>query len=136
MIKKSRGMRLFGAKFNTLPRLRGNMQNFVTLFVLFSEFTTPRVWKTLGNFITTTIHAVREKRKEKEMYSINIPYDVMVGQKVYTLLDDQIWDDDDLIAEELVSEVGSRGFWISSYNPPQDDMGIFLAGMKLEKRCS
>lgn len=70
MTKKSRGMRLFGAKFNTLPRLRGNMQNFVMLFVLFSEFTTPRVWKTLGAFITTTIHAVREKRKEKEMNEI------------------------------------------------------------------
>lgn len=67
------------------------------------------------------------------MYSINIPYDVMVGQKVYTLLDDQIWDDDDLIAEELVSEVGSRGFWISSYNPPQDDMGIFFGWDEIGK---
>ena len=70
------------------------------------------------------------------MYSINIPYDVMVGQKVYTLLDQEIWDGEDLIAEELVSEVGSRGFWISGCYPPQDDMGIFLAGIRLAKRCS
>ena len=58
---------------------------------------------------------------------------VRIGQKVYTLLDQEIWDDDDLIAEELVSEVGSRGFWISSCYPPQDDMGIFFGWDKIGK---
>lgn len=58
---------------------------------------------------------------------------VRIGQKVYTLLDQEIWDDDDLIAEELVSEVGSRGFWISSCYPPQNDMGFFFCWDKIGK---
>jgi hypothetical protein len=58
---------------------------------------------------------------------------VRIGQRVYTLLDQEIWDGDDLIAEELVSEVGSRGFWISGCNPPQNDMGIFFGWDKIGK---
>lgn len=64
--------------------------------------------------------------------AIRIPYNVSIGQKVYALLDEDFSDIiEERVGECTVTEVGSRGFWVSSFVPPQDDMGEFFAWEKV-----
>lgn len=55
---------------------------------------------------------------------------LQVGDKVYT----RFVSDGELIQDELtVTEVCSRGFFVSIYNPPKDDLGHFIPYDQLGK---
>ena len=63
---------------------------------------------------------------------IVLPHRVEIGQEVYALLDKDFSDvPEERIAECTVTEVGSRGFWVSGFVPPQDDMGDFFLWEKV-----
>lgn len=47
---------------------------------------------------------------------------ILIGQMVYIVTDDT----DDPISEEPITEVGTRGFWLSGCVPATDDMGLFI----------
>lgn len=54
-------------------------------------------------------------------YTFTVP--LQVGDKVYT----RLILDGELLQEELaVTEVCSKGFFVSSYNPPENDLGDFI----------
>ena len=50
-----------------------------------------------------------------------------VGDTVYIILDDDMVEDGKYIYPHRVTEVGSRGFWLSAYDPPKDDMSDFFS---------
>lgn len=56
-----------------------------------------------------------------------------IGDKVYFILDDDIVDDGEFICECTVTEVGSRGFWVSGSDPAEDDMSDFTPWDELGK---
>lgn len=61
-------------------------------------------------------------------YTLTVP--LQVGDKVYT----KYIDGDSLVQETLtVTEVCSKGFFVSAYNPPMDDMGDFIPYSELGK---
>lgn len=66
------------------------------------------------------------KRDECGMH-IRVPYKMEIGQKVYSVLDPRIWDEEDLVSEETVTDIGARGFWISARVPAEDDHGDFIS---------
>lgn len=45
-----------------------------------------------------------------------------IGDAVYFVCED---DDDYFISENKVTDVSSKGFFVSCYDPPQDDLGFF-----------
>lgn len=45
-----------------------------------------------------------------------------IGQPVYFVCED---DEDYFISENRVTDVSSKGFFVSNYDPPQDDLGYF-----------
>ncbi len=45
-----------------------------------------------------------------------------IGDAVYFVCED---DDDYFISENKVTDVSSKGFFVSNFNPPQDDLGSF-----------
>lgn len=64
---------------------------------------------------------------------ISVPQYLTPGRKVYAMLDEDFCAafPGDRVCECTVTEVGSRGFWVSSFVPPQDDMGDFFAWEKV-----
>ena len=59
-----------------------------------------------------------------------------VGDEVYFILEDEMVEDGIYITPaHKVTEVGSRGFWISCYDPPENDMGDFIGWDELGKTC-
>lgn len=66
------------------------------------------------------------KRDEGGMH-IRVPYVLEIGQKVYSVLDPRIWDEEELVSEETVTDIGARGFWISARVPAEDDHGDFIS---------
>lgn len=48
-----------------------------------------------------------------------------VGDKLYCIIDGLILDEESFVSEETVSEVGSRGYWLSGCVGGGDDMAIF-----------
>ncbi len=59
---------------------------------------------------------------------------VPVGKTVYMLLDDTD-EETDPISEEVVTEVGTRGFWLSSCVPARNDMGTFVPWSEVGERA-
>ena len=58
---------------------------------------------------------------------IRVPYNVVPGQTVYSLIEPEFsnkneWEIDD----EVVTEVGSKGFFVSGTRPAEEDMSIFF----------
>lgn len=51
---------------------------------------------------------------------------IYVGQTVYMLLE-YTDEETDPISEETITEVGTRGFWLSSFLPARDDMSTFVS---------
>lgn len=65
---------------------------------------------------------------------IRVPYHVVPGQKVWAMIepefsDDGVWE----IEEERVTEVRSRGLWVSGCRPSADDFGCFFSWDKIGK---
>lgn len=63
-----------------------------------------------------------------------MPYNVVPGQTVYSLIEPEFsnkneWEIDD----EVVTEVGSRGFFISGNRPAEEDMSIFVSWEEIGK---
>lgn len=66
-------------------------------------------------------------------YGVIVP-PLIIGNKVYFILPDEIVDDgDDPICELTVTEVGARGFWVSGCDPAEDDMSAFTPWEDLGK---
>ena len=70
-----------------------------------------------------------EEKYKGEQYGmhIRVPYNVEIGQKVYSVLDPRIWDEEELVSEETVTDIDARGFWISACVPAEDDHGDFIS---------
>ena len=68
-----------------------------------------------------------EEKYKSEQYGmhIRVPYAMEIGQKVYSVIP-RIWDEEELVSEETVTDIGARGFWISACVPANDDHGFFL----------
>ena len=54
-------------------------------------------------------------------YTFQAP--VQIGDHVYVIVHD---DGETIIDELTVTEVASRGVYVSSYDPPEDDLGWYL----------
>ena len=82
--------------------------------------------------ITTVMNAIPRRKREKAWGAMvellgcknDIP-PVPVGQTVYMLFDEELAEDP--ISEETITEVGTRGFWLSSFLPARDDMSTFVS---------
>ena len=58
---------------------------------------------------------------------IRVPYDVVPGQTVYSLIEPEYSDNNEWeIEDEMVTEVGSRGFFVSGCRPAEEDRAIFF----------
>lgn len=68
------------------------------------------------------------KQDEGGMH-IRVPYAMEIGQKVYMniLYGDFDEEEEYVIFECTVSDIGLRGFWISACEPPRNDHGDFVA---------
>ena len=64
-----------------------------------------------------------------------IVFPVLPGDKIYMLLCDDVLENPWFISEETVTEVCSKGFYISSYVPPRDDRGPFISYDELSRGC-
>ena len=49
----------------------------------------------------------------------------MVGDIVYCIIEKLDHEEESFISEETITEVGSKGFWLSAFNPAKDDMSNF-----------
>lgn len=76
-----------------------------------------RVWR--------QVLAFAEAMSEPSEPGMTLPADV--GQTVYILLDDYgMEDDEDPISAEPITEVSTRGFWLSGFVGDPDDMTTFV----------
>lgn len=66
--------------------------------------------------------------KQKDLY---IPAPVTVGMLVYA-----VWESDEPpspFIEKNVVDVGTKGFWVSAFDPPEDDFGFMYSYEEIGK---
>ena len=77
-----------------------------------------------------------EEKYKGEQYGmhIRVPYEMKIGQKVYMniLCGDFDEEEEYVICECTVTDIGLRGFWISAFAVPQNDHGDFVAWNRVE----
>lgn len=70
-------------------------------------------------FVSATMQESAECRVQSAGNVIHIPYNLAIGQEVYALLDEDFSDVlEERVGECTVTEIGSRGFWVSDFVPP------------------
>ena len=58
---------------------------------------------------------------------------ISVGGEVHIIIEDKLCEGGIYSDPHTVTEVGSRGFWLSAYDPPRDDMSDFIDWSELGK---
>ena len=93
-------------------------------------------WPAMDAIITLNIakvmNAIPRRKREKAWKAMvtllgcknDVP-PISVGQTVCMLLEDTDKETDP-ISVEVITEVGTRGFWLSGFTPSRDDMSVFV----------
>ena len=50
---------------------------------------------------------------------------VRIGQKIYVPYEDDDGGEEEIVEELTITEVGSKGCFVSDYDPPEDDLGTY-----------
>lgn len=81
----------------------------------------------LSSFLQpVSIESIAEQLIEK---GVILPL-VDIGAKVYSVICDDL-NNEVFVSHSVVTEVGSRGFWVSGYVPDEDDMTDFFSWEQL-----